>query len=225
MIADFVGERGGGLLALGGRHSFAEGGWVGTPVADVLPVEMDVSGGIDTTYFDSLRVEPTRAGLVHPATQIAPTEKASIARWDSMPRVTTMNRLGELKPGATALLTGKGATVPAGEPVLAFQRYGRGLAISLGVQDTWLWQMIPPTEDMTHEMFWGQLLRWLVNATPDQLTITLGTDHASPGETVPIVAEVDDESYLRVNNARVIAHVTSPSGGAVECAAGVDHRA
>src|SRR5204863_8450720 len=38
MIADFVSRRGGGLLALGGRRSFAEGGWAGTPVGEVLPV-------------------------------------------------------------------------------------------------------------------------------------------------------------------------------------------
>ena len=38
MIADFVSKRGGGLLMLGGRRSFAEGGWGGTPVGEVLPV-------------------------------------------------------------------------------------------------------------------------------------------------------------------------------------------
>ena len=32
MLADFVSKRGGGLLMLGGRRSFAEGGWAGTPV-------------------------------------------------------------------------------------------------------------------------------------------------------------------------------------------------
>ena len=41
MIADFVNERGGGLLALGGRHAFAEGGYAGTPIAEVLPVDLD----------------------------------------------------------------------------------------------------------------------------------------------------------------------------------------
>ena len=38
MIADFVSERGGGLLALGGRRALGEGGYGGTPVAEVLPV-------------------------------------------------------------------------------------------------------------------------------------------------------------------------------------------
>src|SRR5919201_1972059 len=37
MIADFVGKRGGGLLMLGGRRSYEEGGWGGTPVGEGLP--------------------------------------------------------------------------------------------------------------------------------------------------------------------------------------------
>src|SRR5262249_17743034 len=38
MLADFVDVRGGGLLALGGRLAFSEGGWANTPLAAALPV-------------------------------------------------------------------------------------------------------------------------------------------------------------------------------------------
>ena len=45
MSSDFVGERGGGLLVLGGR-SFAQRGLSGTPLEEVLPVELnDRHGG------------------------------------------------------------------------------------------------------------------------------------------------------------------------------------
>ena len=48
MAADFVGERGGGLLVLGGR-SFAQRGLIGTPLEEVLPVELnDRHGGAVT---------------------------------------------------------------------------------------------------------------------------------------------------------------------------------
>ena len=55
------------------------------------------------------------------------------------------------------------------QPVLAFQRYGRGKALALPVQDSWVWQMHAsmPLEDMTHENLWRQLLRWLVDGVPD----------------------------------------------------------
>ena len=61
MLADFVSKRGGGLLMLGGRRSFAEGGWAGTPVAEVLPVEFDAETagrGNAPEYFTQLTVQP-----------------------------------------------------------------------------------------------------------------------------------------------------------------------
>jgi hypothetical protein len=41
-IRAFVGTAGGGLVAVGGAHSFGVGGYAGTPLEDALPVTMDV---------------------------------------------------------------------------------------------------------------------------------------------------------------------------------------
>ncbi|HUF67985.1 MAG TPA: glutamine amidotransferase [Longimicrobiales bacterium] len=211
MIADFVGDRGGGLLTFGGRRSYAEGGWTGTPVAEIMPIDIESSSPIDTLFFDSLVVRPTRAGQTHPAMQLAGSEAASRTQWESLPRISTANRLGPLKPGATALLTGRGDILDE-HPVLAFQRFGSGLSIALAAQDTWLWQMIPPLEDMSHETFWRQMLRWLVNDSPDQVTVALPADRSSPGEAVRIIANVSDEAFVRVNSSMVTAKITSPTG-------------
>src|SRR4051794_10624165 len=67
MIADFVSKRGGGLLMLGGRRAFAEGGWGGTPVGEVLPVVIDSAP--NAKYFSWLNAKPTRAGSTFPVTQ------------------------------------------------------------------------------------------------------------------------------------------------------------
>ena len=66
MIADFVGKRGGGLLMLGGRRSFAEGGWTGTPVGEVLPVNLAATPNPPNTPPSELAVRPTRAGATQP---------------------------------------------------------------------------------------------------------------------------------------------------------------
>jgi hypothetical protein len=215
MVADFVSDRGGGLLLLGGRHSLAEGGFAGTPLADALPVELDPAQAGDTTVFEWLKAEPTRAGLANPIIQIAGNETASEARWDSLPEVSTANMLGALKPGATELLVGRGARAIDGFPLLAFHRYGRGKAMVLGAQDTWQWQMSMPLADMSHETFWRQLLRWLVSGVPDQVNVTVPQDGAAPGEPVSIAADVGDEAYLRVNSSRVVATVVAPSGASI----------
>jgi uncharacterized membrane protein len=218
MIADFVSERGGGLLMLGGPRAFSEGGWAGTPVEDVLPVTLDASLKGDTTFVPDVKVTLTRAGNGHVITRLADDPGANDERWSALPALSTFNHVTGLKPGATALLTGSGPDVASDQVVLAFQRYGRGQAVALPVNDVWTWQMHHEIslEDQTHETFWKQLLRFLVSAVPDQVTATLASDRAEPGEPVRITAGVDDERFSRVNDARVVARVTSPSGATAE---------
>ncbi|MDQ3698065.1 MAG: glutamine amidotransferase [Gemmatimonadota bacterium] len=218
MLADFVGERGGGLLMLGGRRAFAEGGYTGTPLGEVLPVTLDGrSADSASAYFAEMRVAPTPFGAGHAATQIAPDEAASAARWRELPAVSAVNRVRGLKPGATALLTGT-AGGRARQPVLAYQRYGRGKAIALPVQDSWMWQMHAdiPLEDMTHEMFWRQMLRWLVSDVPGRVEVVASSDRIGAGEAVTVRADVNDEVFERVNGARVVARVTAPTGDVSE---------
>jgi uncharacterized membrane protein len=211
MIADFVNKRGGGLLMLGGRRSFAEGGWGGTPVGDVLPVVLESA---NTKYFSELfQAHPTRAGATSPVTQIAGDEKDSSAKWNAMAPVSSVNAIRQAKPGATVLLSGVDGR-KQDQIVLAYQRYGRGKAIALPVQDTWQWQMDPktPVTDTTHAMFWRRLVRWLVDGVPEQVNVSTTADRVEPGEAVKLSAEVLDSAYVEVNDSRVVARVTSPSG-------------
>ncbi len=215
MIEEFVSQRGGGLLALGGRQSFGSGGYAGTPLADVLPVQLpQVDGEGNGGFFAELTVEPTRFGLSHPATQIADDMEASARRWRELPAVTTVNPVFDVKPGASTLLVGRAADIDEPLVVLAYHRYGRGKALALPIHDSWIWQMHAdiPLDDMTHETFWRQLLRWLVSYVPEPVAAAAAQDRVSPQELAQITAEVQDETYLSVNNAEVVARVTAPSG-------------
>ena len=218
MISDFVERRGGGLIMLGGARSFAEGGYAGTPVADTLPVLLErPARALENLPVSRLHVRPTRAGEAHGVTQIAPTEAASSARWPEMPILTSVNTIRDVKPGATVLLNGTDER-RRDQVVLAWQRYGRGKTLAFPVQDSWHWQMDVKMslEDQTHENFWRQLLRWLVDGVPDAVDVHTTTDRIEPGEPVTVIAEVVDPSFMEVNDARVIAKVTGPKGAPVE---------
>jgi uncharacterized membrane protein len=217
MIADFVSQRGGGFLALGGRASFGEGGFTGTPVAEILPVVLPSLGENPGEFFAELTVTPTRSGLSHPVTQLEQDEEVARELWSALPRLSTFNRLSELKPGATALLTGNAEGGPSNHPVLAFQRYGKGKSISLAVQDVWTWQMDASiaVEDMTHENFWRQLLRWVVDGVPEVVTVTTEPEQVERGQPVTLRAEVADSSFFEVNDGNVTAVLTLPSGDTV----------
>jgi len=211
MIADFVSERGGGVLFLGGHNAFAEGGWAGTPVEEVMPV---VLGTPAPAFFSEVKVAPTPAGLAHPAVQLGSEDSDPSQRWDSLPPITVVNRISEVKPGATTLLTGP-VQGGGGQIILAHQRYGRGKAIAFTPQDSWLWQMSAqvPVDDQSYEAFWQQMLRWLVDGVPRPVTVTLDHERAERGEPVRVTAMVADSSYLEVDDATVVARITSPSGG------------
>ena len=214
MIADFVDRRGGGMLMLGGARSFSEGGYGGTPVADALPLLIDPkTRAAEPTTFARLKVLPTRAGQAHAVTQIAGTEEASAARWPDLPQVTTINVPLPIKPAATVLMNGTDERL-RNMPVLIWQPYGRGKGIAFMAQDSWEWQMHAsiPLEDMTHENFWRQMLRWLVTDVPSPLEATTTTDRVEPGEAVTIEASVVDPTWLDVNDAHVMARVTRPGG-------------
>lgn len=230
MIADFASRRGGGLLFLGGRRSFAEGGYTGTALEDAYPILLEEPAQDPRAAFAEVQVRPTNAGRSHPIAQILPSRPAApdadapdagtvdgapatIAdAWASLPALTTMNRIVRTKPGATTLLTGDAD----GEErvVLAYHRYGRGKVLALPVQDTWLWQMHYdiPVEDTRHELLWQQLLRWLVDGVPDPVSVTPDREAIEPGETVTLSAMALDSAYLEINSASVTATLTSPSG-------------
>jgi uncharacterized membrane protein len=219
MIAEFVDRRGGGLLMLGGARSFSEGGYAGTAVAEVLPLVLDASAR--EPQLARLTVRPTRAGAAHGVTQIADTEQASATKWDFLtklePKVTTLNRVETLKPGATVLLMGTDESRRE-RPVLAFQRYGRGKAFAFTLQDSLRWQMHVDigVEDLTHEYFWRQLMRWLVDGVPDAVEPNTLTDRVEPGESINLRADVVDENFVELNDATVIARVSRPDGSIVD---------
>lgn len=212
MIADFVSHRGGGFLMLGGRFSFAEGGYGGTPVADALPVVLQAPVPDPHAVFSQIKVRPTVAGASHVAAQIRPNGEVSPEVWDSLPPLSTLNPIVEVKPAATTLLSEEGEL--GEQVVLAYHRYGRGKAAALPVTDSWIWQLHAdiPLEDQTHETFWRQLLRWLVDGVPDYVSATLDQEEAEAGEAVTVVVEVNDSAYLEVNDASVEAVATGPDG-------------
>ncbi|MFV2006603.1 MAG: hypothetical protein ACC667_04115 [Longimicrobiales bacterium] len=219
MIADFVSERGGGLLMLGGRNAFREGGYEGTPIAQVMPVFMDdeLSDG-SGPYFAELDVRPTRSGLTHPAIQLGQKEEALEEAWETLPPVTSLNPISKLKPGATALLEAASGSRSARQIVLAYHRFGRGKAIVLPIQDSWIWQMHADVsvDDQRHETFWRQLLRWLVDGVPDGVIAETDRERVEVGESVEFRATVSDSAFMDVNNGFVSAFIEGPSGQPVE---------
>ncbi len=98
--------------------------------------------------------------------------------------------------------------------MLAYQRYGRGKALALTVQDTWLWRMHSKVAigDPTFHTFWQRLTRWMVDGVPDRVMATATPDRAAEGRADHAHGRGDGSEFHGVNDGQVTAHVTAPSG-------------
>lgn len=229
MIEQFAGRRGGGVLALGGRRAFGAGRYAGTPVAEMLPVEIgSAEGGAGTAGGETEMVARFRPrlsarGQNHPVTRLNEDRALSSKAWEEMPLVTIPERITSLKAGASTILEAvEGTSGPTGRsdgpvvPLLAEQRYGRGRALALLASDTWRWRMELPSQNASHETFWRQLLRYLVSTTPRRFEIATERDVYVPGDEVTISAELNDPRFEPITDAKVTSTVTTPSGGRIE---------
>jgi uncharacterized membrane protein len=214
--ADFVSARGGGLLVLGGR-SFDGRSLIGTPLEDVLPVELgDRRGATARAAFGADTSAPrnsvalTPEGENHPITRIGPSLEDTRKRWAALPPLAGSAALGAPRPGATVLAV---TTVAGGAvyPVVAVQRYGSGRSMVFGGEASWRWRMLQPSTDRSYEFFWRQAVRWLAAAAPDPVAIT-APDAAEPGDSIEIGVDALDAAFLPVTDADVTAVLTRPGG-------------
>jgi uncharacterized membrane protein len=215
MTADFVAQRGGGLLVLGAR-SFASGGIQRTVLHDALPLDLADRGGTPVRAAATLR-EPNRLALtadgeVHPVMQLGPAEE-SRRRWLAAPPLASTSRLGAPRPGASILAVTSGAG--GALPLVAIQRYGEGRSMVFAGEASWRWRMLLPAEDRTHELFWRQAIRWLAAGSPDPVAV-VADPAAAPDEPAALEVIVRDAAFAPVADALVSLRVTAPGGGTTE---------
>jgi uncharacterized membrane protein len=203
-----------GLLMIGGQNTFGPGGYKGTPIEKVLPVQAGEKDAPQeaTPFVPRL----TSDGATHPAME-------SLADWFGTDTIKPSHPLPPLrgnvvvpapKSGAQILLIHPDRPGPDGNPqiVLAVQRYGEGRSAAFTADTTYLWYL--PLrgmgQDSPYNRFWGQLIRWLANEDVRNrqrgagLDVLINKTVYELGQTVRIRALVRDEKgdatrYAQVN--------------------------
>ncbi|PYV12834.1 MAG: hypothetical protein DMG07_16180, partial [Acidobacteria bacterium] len=100
MIADFVSQRGGSFLMLGGRNSLGQGGYTNTPLEDVLPVNLRFGSGNPPPFQDlEYKLRLTPYGAEHPVTRLSASEEENRKRWAAVPSLIGLNPTSGAKPG------------------------------------------------------------------------------------------------------------------------------
>lgn len=209
LIKEFVDRRGGGVLFLGGRFGLSDGGYKQPPFDEILPVTLPSS---KMTYYPQTPayVELTGAGRDSLICRLDDNPDANVQRWKKLPYLMNYQDAGTPKRGALvlaeALPSSKGQL-----PLLIIQNYGRGRTAVFATGGSWRWQMQQPVGDKSHEMFWQQLLRWVVTGTPGHVVASTPKSLLADDKHVRLRAEVRDKTYLPSGDAHVEAHILGPN--------------
>ena len=217
LIRQFVDRRGGGLLLLGGQFALADGGWNATNLIDLFPTTLPLQAG---TFH---READPRNGTTHTTAELAPAGVDSIitrlvddpaanaAKWKKLPYLMDYEDPGTPKPGAAVLanmITPEGRTLP----LLITENFGRGRTAIMATGGSWRWQMSSPLGDTAHDLFWQQLLRWVVSDTPGHVSASVPAQMLLDNGAVNLTADVRDQQYNPAPDAKVEAHILGPSG-------------
>ncbi len=217
LIRQFVDRRGGGLLMLGGQFALADGGWNASSITDLLPTVLPTQPG---TFH---READPKNGTAHTTAELAPSGMDSIitrllddrdanaAKWKKLPYLMDYEDPGTPKPGADVLAN---MITPEGKklPLLITESFGRGRTAIMATGGSWRWQMSLPLGDTAHDLFWQQLLRWVVSDTPGHVTAAIPAQMLLDNGAVALTAEVRDQQYNPAPDAKVEAHILGPGG-------------
>ncbi len=153
-------SQGSGLLMLGGYHAFGPGGYGDTPLAAVLPIEIDrlerqaLGEAIrdDLHWPGPIRMRPSQFGRNHFLLRLS--ESDNLGAWNRLPPLEGANRFTGIKPTGLVL-----AEDDQARPLLVAGQFGDGRVLAFAADTTWRWRM--KGFDEYHKRFWRQVVLWL----------------------------------------------------------------
>jgi hypothetical protein len=208
-LADFVKDRGGGLLMIAGEQ-FAPHAYKGTPLQDILPIDLlsdrqppEPQGGLVEPY----RPQLTPVGQLHPIFRFSPDERQNIEVWNGLKELLWWSEGYQPKRAAEVLAThpkvkragAAGGTVRAenagldGHPLVVQQFIGGGRSLFFGFNETWRWRY--REHELRFNQFWIQTVRYLARSRTGRVELRL--DKQTPyrrGEPIRITARFPDDA-------------------------------
>jgi hypothetical protein len=212
-LAEHV-RNGAGLIMLGGFHSFGAGGYAGTPLAEVCPIEMtsldrqplDAEIRNDLHIWSDVRLRQSPQFQSHYLLQLAPGARSNASAndkiWRSLPPLLGANRIRAKQtaqilayaapvhslPNESPILENADSANLSNEettPLLATQNYGLGRVLAFAADSTWRWRTRGYAAE--HQRFWRQVILWLAKSDDllgGECRIELDKTRFTPGENV-----------------------------------------
>ncbi len=208
-LVRFVEEAGGGFAMLGGDRSFSLGGYEGSPLERILPVEFSGAAPGRAYAPGTFRPRLTEEGVRHPLFQWLPDPEANRDLWNRLPELQGMNWMLRAKPGAVVLAENPEARNEYGpQPLVALGEYGNGRTLVVACDSLWRWGLphagAGGGDEIAYRDFWTRALRWLIHDPEMELVrLSMPPGPLRAGEKVRLKARVLDRAYNPAEGARV----------------------
>jgi len=212
---------------LGGSRSLGSGAYINTPIAKMLPVELEPGernselqspswGGAEVGIRNSeFEFKLTSEGKSEPMLRLDTDTAKNDARWQAMPTLKGYSWVRRAKPGATVLAIHPSDKNEFGRRILiATQNYGAGRSMVFTPYSSWRWHMLG--NDDSQEKFWRQVAKWLTTTPKERIKLEIEKTSYSFKEPVLIDATAYDEKYEPTNHAQVRATITDDEGNKKE---------
>ncbi len=208
-LADFVRERGGGLLVVAGER-YMPRAYKDSPLKDVLPIDLVSDPGTEERAAEPItegyRLELTPVGRMHPMFRFSPDEHENDAIWTKLREMYWYadgyqpKRAAEvlavhpkLRRAASGESTSGVESLADRHPLVVQHFVGAGRALFLGFDESWRWGF---REDQMHfNQFWIQAVRYLARSRPGR--VELRVDRQTPyrrGEPMKIMVRFPEEA-------------------------------
>eukprot|EP00913_Durusdinium_trenchii_P019521 g18351.t1 len=214
---------GAGLMMTGGYDTFGPGGYAGTPLEEVLPVEMSVAEfnarqanplSPNLQYNKQLQMIPTPLGLSRYVMRIDPGGKHA-DRWKQLAPLEGANRLRKKRTGNNRdeNLIEVLATTPDGTPLLLSHVWSGARVMAFGADTTWQWYT--HGQQVAHQRFWQQVILFLAGKDEGTEPVFVEIDNAGRrdfgiADSVPIKFGSRDEKGNLVAGLNYEIHITGP---------------
>lgn len=209
--------KGKGLLMLGGYHSFGPGRYQLTPLADILPIQMDRNEGQDFSpakirkelHIDRpLTLRPTKD---HYLTRLTSQDDYR-AIWKQLPKLAGANFFVGVKDSAEVLLESE----QGGNPILVAGHVGAGRVIAFAGDTTWRWLRHGFQDE--YKRFWRQIIFWLTfrdGKSDDSVRVFLTQRRFAPKSKITFTVDARTMTGELIRDAEYKAVLINPAGESV----------
>ncbi|OQY28364.1 MAG: hypothetical protein B6244_07615 [Candidatus Cloacimonetes bacterium 4572_55] len=203
LLVEFVRDRGGALLMLGGDHSFQGGNYYQSPISELLPVTLAATTG--SMKKGAFPIQLTNQGNRHALLMLEDNPEPDARIWQRLPPLNGYNQVKGVKTGAELLATVEGNQLT---PLLTLSRSGKGKTMAFAATGYWQWNFkmvgVSGTAEYS-DRFWSNVIRWLVSREGIN-QVNLATDRKvyRNGETVNFSCQVYDQRFEPQTEADVV---------------------